>query len=120
MKNTIISCIVAILCVVALCATYAGCTPATQSEAAAVAVDEYLTEEEAAEYIGVTDEVMTMMREKLGFFKGAYMTYIYLDANGNEVTDIVYNKTELDKAVKTLMADKNALSFKFLQEKTEK
>ena len=78
MKNTIISCIVAILCVVALCATYAVCTPDTQTN---VTVAEYLTEEEAAEYIGVTGEIMTMMRSKLGFFKGAYMTYIYLDAN---------------------------------------
>ncbi len=117
MKNTIISCVVAILCVVALCATYAVCTPDTQAE---TVVAEYLTEEEAADYIGVTDEVMTMMRSKLGFFKGAYMTYIYLDANGNEVTDIVYNKTELDKALKTLMTDKNALSFKFLQEQSDK
>ncbi len=113
MKNTLISCIVAILCVVALCITYASCTPKTEN---ASDVPAYLTEEEAADYIGVTDEIMVMMRSKLGFFKGAYMTYIYLDASGKEVTDIVYKKEALDKAVDEVMKENSALSFKFLQE----
>lgn len=117
MKNTIISSVVAILCVVALCVTYAVCTPATQNEKV---FDDYLTEEEAADYIGVTDEVMVMMRSKLGVFKGAFMTYIYTDANGNEVTDIVYNKEALDKAVEKATAEYGAFNFKYLQEQETK
>ena len=113
MKNTIISCIVAILCVVAVCVTYASCTPATQAEAT---VADYLTEAEAADYIGVTDDVMVMMRSKLGLFKGAYMVYIYLDDSGKEVTDIVYNKEALNEALDKIMSEHGAYDFKFLQE----
>ena len=113
MKNTIISCVVAIICVIALCATYAVCTPATQDDQAFA---DYLTEQEAAEYIGVTDEVMVMMRSKLGVFKGAYMTYIYTDTSGKEVTDIVYNKDALDKAVEKVMAEQGAFNFEYLQD----
>ncbi len=118
MKNTIISCVVAILCVAALCATYAVCTPSNQPEAAVVA--DYLTEEEAADYIGVTDEVMLMLREKLGFFKGAYMVYTYTDVNGKEVTDIVYSKSALDTAVEKIMTEHGALNFKYLQQNNKK
>ncbi|MBQ5592773.1 MAG: hypothetical protein IIU80_07485 [Clostridia bacterium] len=117
MKNTIISCIVAILCVVALCVTYASCTPATEAD---TAVADYLTEAEAADYIGVTDEVMVMMRSKLGLFKGAYMTYMYLDANGKEVTDIVYKKEALNEALDKIMEEHGAYNFKFLQEAESK
>ncbi|MBP3446832.1 MAG: hypothetical protein IJN78_08925 [Clostridia bacterium] len=117
MKNTIISCIVAILCVVALCVTYASCTPDTKAD---TAVADYLTEAEAADYIGVTDEVMVMMREKLGLFKGAYMAYMYLDANGKEVTDIVYKKDALNEAVDKIMDEHGAYNFKFLQEAASK
>lgn len=116
MKNTIISCIVAILCVVALCVTYAVCTPSTKS---ATEVADYLTEAEAADYIGVTDEVMVMIREKLGLFKGAFMSYTYKDASGNEVTDIVYNKEALDEAVEKMMDEYGALNFKYVQEQAQ-
>ncbi len=117
MKNTIVSSIVAILCVVALCVTYAVCTP--KSESASVVAD-YMTEAEAAEYIGVTDEVMLMVREKLGLFKGAYMSYTYTDTNGKEVTDIVYNKEALDEVVQKMMDDHGALNFKYIQNQSSK
>ncbi|MBQ8574776.1 MAG: hypothetical protein IJ447_01860 [Clostridia bacterium] len=115
MKNTVISCIVAILCVVALCVTYAVCTPSTQPAEFA----DYLTEEEAADYIGVSDEVMVMIREKLGLFKGAFMTYTYTDASGKEVTDIVYNKAALDEAVEKMMSEHSGLNFKYLQDQAQ-
>lgn len=116
MKNTIISCVVAILCVVALCITYAACTPkADDTSAVAVAYADYLSEEEAAEYIGVSAEIMQMMRVKLGYFKGAYMNYIYLE-DGKQVESVVYNKEALNEAVEKLSKEVGALSFKFLQE----
>lgn len=116
MKNTIISCVVAILCVVALCITYAACTPkADDTSAVAAAYADYLSEEEAAEYIGVSAEIMQMMRVKLGYFKGAYMNYIYLE-DGKQVESVVYNKEALNEAVEKLSKEVGALSFKFLQE----
>ena len=116
MKNTIISCIVAVVCVVALCVTYASCTPKAENTAAvAGAYADYLSEEEAAEYIGVSAEIMEMMRIKLGYFKGAYMQYIYLE-DGKQVESIVYNREALNEAVEKLSKEVGALSFKFLQE----
>ncbi|MBP3442962.1 MAG: hypothetical protein J6L62_09190 [Clostridia bacterium] len=123
MTKTIISSVVALICVAALCLTYAlvgrntskNVDPESVSASASLS-DDYLTEEEAAAYIGVTVDVMQMMRDKLGYFKGAYMVYIYLDAEGKEVKSIVYNREALDDAVATLSKDVGALSFKFLQE----
>ena len=122
MKNTIITSIVAIICVAALCITYAATgknTTVSQNGAvagSAVADSDYLTEEEAAAYIGVPTEIMQMMREKLGYFNGAYMLYIYNDADGKEVKSVIYNKEDLNEAVSKLSEESNALSFKFLQE----
>ncbi len=129
MKNTIISSVVAIVCVAALCITYAVAGKNTNTAdsavnaqtnpaavSAAAANDDYMTEDEAAAYIGVPTDIMQMMREKLGYFKGAYMSYIYLDADGKEVKSIVYNKDALNDAVAKLSKDTGALSFKFLQE----
>ncbi len=121
MKNTIIASIVAVLCTAAICVTYAVKSPANVKETSAVATDTtYMTEAEAAEYIGVTDDVMKMMREKLKSFEGAYVSYYYTNAEGKEVNDIVYNKAALDKAVEKIMKDQGALNFKYIQEVTTK
>lgn len=117
MKNTIIASIVAVLCTAAICVTYAVKSPANKKEVSAVAADTtYMTEAEAADYIGVTDEVMKMMREKLKSFEGAYVSYYYTDVEGKEVNDIVYNKAALDKAVSKIMTEQGALNFKYIQE----
>lgn len=121
MKNTIISSVVAVICVAALCLTYAlvgrnGSAEPADTVAAVAENTDYLTEEEAAAYIGVPADIMQMMREKLGYFKGAYMYYMYLDAEGNEVKSVVYNKDALNDAVAKLSEETGALSFKFLQE----
>ena len=119
MKNTVIASIVAVLCTAAICVTYAVKSPANVKETSAVATDTtYMTEAEAAEYIGVTDDVMKMMREKLKSFEGAYVSYYYTNAEGKEVHDIVYNKAALDKAVEKIMKDQGALNFKYIQEVT--
>ena len=41
---------------------------------------------------------------------------MYLDANGKEVTDIVYKKDALNEAVDKIMDEHGAYNFKFLQE----
>lgn len=114
MKNTIIASIVAILCTAAVCVTLAVKAP-SQSEASAND-NTYMTETEAAEYIGVTEEVMQLMRKNLKSFEGAYISYYYTDNNGNEVNDIVYEKDALDDAVEKIMKEQGALNFKYIQE----
>ena len=118
MKNTIIASIVAILCTAAICTTYAVKSPAKKADSAVSSDTTYMTEAEAADYIGVTDEVMKMMRENLKSFEGAYISYYYTDAEGKEVNDIVYNKAALDKAVEKIMKDQGALNFKYIQKVT--
>lgn len=122
MKKTIITSVVAILCTLAICITYAVKAPKSNDNAVSVSDNSnYMTESEAAKYIGVTDEVMQMMRENLKYFEGAYMSYAYTDENNKEVNDIIYNKTALDDAVKKLMSsDTHALNFKYIQESLNK
>lgn len=118
MKNTIIASIVAILCTAAICTTYAVKSPAKKADSAVSSDTTYVTEAEAADYIGVTDEVMKMMRENLKSFEGAYVSYYYTNADGKEVNDIVYNKAALDKAVQKIMSEQGSLNFKYIQEVT--
>lgn len=118
MKNTIIASIVAILCTAAICTTYAVKSPAKKADSAVSSDTTYMTEAEAADYIGVTDEVMKMMRENLKSFEGAYVSYYYTNADGKEVNDIVYNKAALDKAVQKIMSEQGSLNFKYIQEVT--
>lgn len=114
MKNTIIASVVAILCTAAVCVTLAVKAP-TQSKAT-VNDNTYMTETEAAEYIGVTEEVMQLMRKNLKSFEGAYISYYYTNTDGNEVNDVVYNKEALDEAVEKIMTEQGALNFKYIQE----
>lgn len=119
MKKTFITSVVAVLCTLAICITYAVKAPKADVSAAASSADSsnYMTEAEAAKYIGVTDEVMQMMRENLKYFEGAYMSYAYTDGDGKEVNDVIYNKSALDDVVKKLMSsDSHALNFKYIQE----
>lgn len=114
MKNTIFASIVAILCTVAVCVTLAVKVPTGNTKTAND--NTYMTETEAAEYIGVTEEVMQLMRSSLKSFEGAYVSYYYTNAEGKEVNDIVYNKAALDKAVEKIMQDQGTLNFKYIQE----
>ena len=118
MKNTIIASIVAILCTAAICTTYAVKSPAKKADSAVSSDTTQMTEAEAADYIGVTDEVMKMMRENLKSFEGAYVSYYYTNADGKEVNDIVYNKAALDKAVQKIMSEQGSLNFKYIQKVT--
>lgn len=114
MKKTIISCVVAVICTAALCITYAVSTP--DKDNSKVDGSAYFTEQEAAEYIGVTDEIMVLMREKLKVFEGAYMSYTYVDEKGDDVNILVYNKDALDDVIEGLMKDQNKYNFKYIQE----
>lgn len=116
MKNTIIASIVAILCTLAICITYGVCTPKTE-EKAAVEYGQYLTETEAADYLGVTEEIMQIMRERLKYLDGAYIKYTYVDDNNEEVDLLVYNKDKLDAKIAEVSAKSSTLNFKYIQDK---
>lgn len=121
MKNTVIASIVAIICTAAVCVTLFIKLPAVSDKSGAntpSADKAYMTETEAADYIGVNEDVMKMMREKLKSFEGAYVSYYYTDAEGKEVNSIVYNREALDKIMNSIAADKNnhAFNFKYIQE----
>lgn len=117
MKKTIISCIVAILCTVAVCVTYAVKAPSDTKNTSSSVSDSssYMTEKEAADYIGVSENVLNMMRVKLRYMEGAYMSYTYTNDSGKEVTEIVYKKDKLDAVVEKLMKDSNALNFRYIE-----
>ena len=116
MKNTIIASAVAILCTIALCITLGAKLPKADTAATSEAEKTYITEEEAIEYLGINKEVMTLMRDRLKSFEGAYMSYTYVDENGEEVTFLVYDKDALDTAMDKVMKEHNKLNFKYLQE----
>lgn len=119
MKNTIIASIVAVLCTLAICITYAVSTP-KKADNAVVEYGQYLTEAEAADYLGVTEEIMQIMRERLKYLDGAYMKYIYVDDNGQEVTILMYNKDKLDAKMAEVSAKSGTLNIKYLQEVLDK
>lgn len=118
MKNTIIGAIVAVLCTAAICVTYAVKAP-TKNDSVSVADGKaYMTEVEAADYLGVSEEIMQMLREDLKKLEGSYVSYYYTDAKGNEVNSIVYNKEALDDVMKEIMSSEkeNSFNFKYLQQ----
>ena len=119
MKNTIIASIVAILCTIAICVTYAVSTP-KKADKAAVEYGQYLTEEEAADYLGVTDEIMQVMRERLKYLDGSFIKYTYVDDNGKDVTILMYNKDKLDAKIAEISAKTGSLNIKYIQEVLDK
>lgn len=120
MKNTIIASIVAVICTAALCLTFIFAGGKSNAEPAAASDDKYVTESEAAEYLGISEEVVQMLRVNLKKLEGSYMSYTYTDEAGKEVTKIVYDKDKLDDAVAALMKDTGALNFKYIQESLKK
>lgn len=118
MKKTIIASIVAVLCTAAICITYAVKTPSQAQTSAASQNKAYMTEAEAAEYIGVNEDVIVMLRRDLKQLEGSYVSYYYTDANGDEVNSIVYNKDALDEVMEKIMDDANGntYNFKYLQQ----
>lgn len=117
MKNKIILSIVAIICTLALCITYA-CSNSLRKNTDTKAA--YISEQEAAEYIGIDSGLMKIMRENLKYFEGAYMSYSFVNSKNETETVIVYNRAALDKVMTELMKDKNLVNFTYLQEVYDK
>lgn len=129
MTKTIIKSAVAVVCTAALCITYAASngkkadTKSIGDGTAIVTVDpetSYFTEDKAAAYIGISEEALKTIREKIPvYLKGAFETYTYYNEKGEEVTYVIYSKAGLDKAVEKLMNDNSYINLRYVQ-KTEK
>ncbi len=114
MKKTIIKCIVSVLCTVALCVTIFVCTNNNDS---ANTYSDYMTEAQAAEYLGISESRLEIMRKNLKYLDGAYITYSYVE-DGKDVTVYMYSKEALNDTMAELMADnaKKSINFKYLEE----
>lgn len=112
MVKTIIKCIVAILCTVAICVTIFVCT----SKPADITPD-YMTEAQAAEYLGVSAERLEIMRKNLKYLEGAYVSYSY-EENGEVVTIYMYSKQALNDTMSELMDSegKKNINFKYIEQ----
>ncbi|MDD6275973.1 MAG: hypothetical protein PUB20_04030 [Clostridia bacterium] len=117
MKNTVIRSIVAVLCSAAICVTMALTLPKMGS---ADADKEYMTASETAEYLGITEEVLEIMRVDLKKLEGSYMSYTYVNDKGDTVTEIIYQKAALDEDIKAIMESAGAINLEFLQNKNSK
>ena len=104
MTKTIISAVVSVICTAAICITAFLCVNNYKKETAAVSND-YMTEAQAAEYLGISENHLTIMRKNLKYLEGSYIVYSYVDDNDKDVSVCMYSKDELDKAVEKLYGE---------------
>ncbi len=112
MVKTIIKCAVAILCTVAICVTIFVCTGKSGDT-----TPDFMTEAQAAEYLGVSAERLEIMRKNLKYLEGAYVAYSYED-NGEVVTVYMYSKQALNDTMAELMDSegKKNINFKYIEQ----
>ena len=117
MTKTIISAVVSVICTAAICITAFLCVNNYKKETAAVSND-YMTEAQAAEYLGISENHLTIMRKNLKYLEGSYIVYSYVDDNDKEVSVCMYSKDELDKAVEKLMSksSSSSINFKYIED----
>ena len=117
MTKTIISAVVSVICTAAICITAFLCVNNYKKETAAVSND-YMTEAQAAEYLGISENHLTIMRKNLKYLEGSYIVYSYVDDNDKEVSVCMYSKDELDNAVEKLMSKSNSssINFKYIED----
>ena len=117
MTKTIISAVVSVICTAAICITAFLCVNNYKKETAAVSND-YMTEAQAAEYLGISENHLTIMRKNLKYLEGSYIVYSYVDDNDKDVSACMYSKDELDKAVEKLMSksSSSSINFKYIED----
>ncbi len=113
MKKTIIKSIVSILCTIAICVTLAVCLSNEKQDF----TPDYMSETQAAEYLGISTERLVIMRKNLKYLEGAYVSFSYEGDNGIE-TIYVYSKQALNDTMAELMNDnaKKNINFKYIEE----
>ena len=112
MVKTIIKCAVAVLCTIAICVTIFVCTGKSEETA-----PDYMTEAQAAEYLGVSAERFEIMRKNLKYLEGAYVSYSY-EENGEVVTVYMYSKQALNDTMAELMDNEGRknINFKYIEQ----
>ena len=117
MTKTIISAVVSVICTAAICITAFLCVNNYKKETAAVSND-YMTEAQAAEYLGISENHLTIMRKNLKYLEGSYIVYSYVDDNDKDVSVCMYSKDELDNAVEKLMSksSSSSINFKYIED----
>ena len=77
-----------------------------------------MTEAQAAEYLGISENHLTIMRKNLKYLEGSYIVYSYVDDNDKDVSVCMYSKDELDKAVEKLMSKSrsSSINFKYIED----
>lgn len=120
--ESILTPVVSIVCTAAICITGAACVnKVVKSDSVdGVAIsdesrDAYMTEAEAAKYLGIEESRLVILRKNLKKLEGAYMSYAYVE-DGKDVEVIMYQKDKLDDVMEDLMKDSNAINFKYLEE----
>ncbi|MBQ8782966.1 MAG: hypothetical protein IJZ57_04260 [Clostridia bacterium] len=113
MVKTIIKCAVAILCTVAICVTIFVCTGNNGADA----TPDYMTEAQAAEYLGISAERLEIMRKNLKYLEGAYVSYSY-EVDGEVETVYMYSKQALNDTMAELMDEegKKNINFKYIEQ----
>lgn len=119
---------VSLVCTAAICITGATCVSKVVNKdkkdgnvsISAQSEDAYMTEAEAAAYLGIDEARMTIMRKNLKYLEGTYIDYSFKGEDG-EITEVVmYQKAKLDSVMADLMKDKNTINFKYIEEALEK
>lgn len=120
--KSIITPVVSIICTAAICITGAVCVDKVikKDEGACTSIsaeseDAYLTEAEAAKYLGIDESRLVIMRKNLKKLEGSYMIYSYVE-DGKDVSVVMYQKAKLDAAMAVNMKDSNSINFKYLEE----
>lgn len=119
MKNSILPSIIAVICTIAICLTAFLCVGKfTKEDTAKSNVSDYMTEAEAADYLGIDEARLTILRKNLKYLEGSYIIYSFANESGEEVSVCMYSKSQLNKAVEKLMSDSktNSVNFKYIEE----
>ncbi|MBQ7595536.1 MAG: hypothetical protein IJU45_02595 [Clostridia bacterium] len=119
MKNQVLPAIIAVICTIAICLTAFFCVgKVTKEYSAKSGSSDYMTEAEAAEYLGIDEARLTILRKNLKYLEGTYMVYTFADDAGEEVSVCMYSKSQLNKVVEKLMGDTktNSINFKYIEQ----
>ncbi len=118
---------VSLVCTAAICITGAACVNKVVNKGkddgvyiSAQSEDGYLTEAEAAKYLGIDEARLAIMRENLKYLEGSYIEYTFKGDDGEMVEVVMYQKAKLDSVMADLMKDKSTINFKYIEEALEK
>lgn len=116
--STIIASVVALICTAAICITAVWGIGEVFRQRKTASQASYLTEAQAADYLGIDEDRLVILRKNLKYLEGSYIVYSYTNDAGEEESVCMYSKDQLDKAMSKLMGDSktNSVNFKYIEE----